>query len=341
MSETIELLRRLGLADDADHSWVRNAGGDPGRIAAMHGRQVEVMVVTHSGLEHRTLDLSRSLATTPVTGDWVVVDEERILSLGGRTTNLSRPDPSGHGVQVLAANIDHVMLVLPLEHGLNLKSLERLAVMAWDSGATPLTVLTKADTVADPTDALLQASLAAPGVEIILTSSVSGLGLERLREIMTGGTTTTMLGASGAGKTSLLNALEGRSEKVREVNASGEGRHATTWRRLYQMASGGVLLDLPGIRSLELIASDEGVDETFVEIARAAQRCRFRNCEHVNEPGCAVLADVANGEIPQRRLDNWRKIRREMAHQERKGDSVAMAEQRAQWKSMSKIRRAR
>lgn len=261
--------------------------------------------------------------------------------LAGRTTNLSRPDPSGHGVQVLAANIDVVMLVLPLEHGLNRKALERLAVMAWDSGALPVTVLTKADTVADPSVAALEAAEAAPGIEVVVTSAETGVGLERLREIMAPGTTTTMLGASGAGKTSLLNALEGRAEKTREVTASGEGRHTTTARRLYQVSSGGVLLDIPGIRSLDLIATAEGVDDTFVEIASAAEECRFRDCGHTDEPGCAVLAGLESGEITRARLESRRRIRREMAYQERKGDASAMAEQRAQWKSVSKARRAR
>lgn len=337
----MKVLSHVGLGEYSDHSWLDATPGTPGRIVAMHGHQVEVLLAVGDKLEHRRIDLSHRLTTTPVAGDWVIVHNDRIVHLGERSTTLSRPDPGGHGTQVLATNIDNVLLVVPLEHGLNTKALERLTVMAWESGATPLVVLTKADTVADPSDALLQASSAAPGVEVVLTSSVSGLGLDRLREIMVAGTTTTMLGASGAGKTSLLNALEGRTEKVGEVDASGEGRHTTTWRRLYQMTSGGVLLDVPGIRSLDLIASEDGVDETFVEIAEAAERCRFRDCQHMTEPGCEVQAAVSAGDITQERLDSWRKIRREMAYHERKGDKAAMAQQRAEWKAMTKNSRAR
>lgn len=341
MSELENLLTQLGMPVGADLDWSTTADGRPGRIVAMHGRQVEVIAVNAGALEHVVLDLSRNLPTTPVTGDWVMINADRVLALGGRTTNLSRPDPSGQGVQVLAANIDHVMIVLSLERGLNLKSLERLSVMAWDSGAVPITVLAKADTVDNSAQAVAQAELAAPGTEIILTSSVTGRGLERLREIMAVGTTTTMLGASGAGKTSLLNALEDKSEKVREVNTSGEGRHATSARRLYQLSSGGVLLDLPGIRSLDLLATDEGMEETFVEIAESARHCRFHDCEHGTEPGCAVQESVKAGDILQRRLDNWHKIRREMSYQERKGDAALMAKQRAEWKNMTKSHRSR
>jgi ribosome biogenesis GTPase len=336
--ETNHGLATLGMPESMDLSWTADIEGRPGRVTVVHGAQAEVLLVNESGeLKELLLPLSRSLATTPVAGDWVLADESRIVALGPRMTNLSRPDPSGVGAQVLAANIDYVMMVLPLERGLNVGALERLAVMAWDSGATPLTVLTKADLAADLTDVTEAAAQAAPGVEVLLTSSVTGTGLDRLREIMASGTTTTMLGASGAGKTSLLNAIDGRAEKVLTVSAAGEGRHATTSRRLYRMSSGGVLLDVPGIRSLDLIASDQGVDETFTEIYDASQHCRFRDCSHTTEPDCAVLAAVADGTIEERRLNNWRKIHREMAYQERRGDAAAMSEQRADWKSMTKL----
>ncbi|OIH99926.1 MULTISPECIES: ribosome small subunit-dependent GTPase A [unclassified Curtobacterium] len=331
-------LTALGMPDGMDLTWTTAAEGRAGRVTVVHGAQAEVLLAKDSGeLEEVLLPLSRSLATTPVAGDWVLADGSRITALGPRTTNLSRPDPSGVGAQVLAANIDHVLMVLPLERGLNVGALERLTVMAWDSGATPLTVLTKADLATDLGGATDAAAQAAPGVEVVLTSSVTGTGLDRLREIMVSGTTTTMLGASGAGKTSLLNAIDGRSEKVLGVSPAGEGRHATTSRRLYRLSTGGVLLDVPGIRSLDLIASDHGVDETFAEIHDASQRCRFRDCSHTTEPDCAVLAAVVDGTIEARRLANWRKIHREMAYQERRGDAAAMSEQRAEWKSMTKL----
>ena len=137
-----------------------------------------------------------------------------------------------------------------------------------------------------------------------------------------------MLGASGAGKTSLLNALEGSDEETRTVNRSGEGRHATTTRKLYRLSSGGVLLDIPGIRLLDLMVGQEGVDETFSDIGRIALDCRFRDCAHNGDLGCAVEAAVAAGELGAQRLENWRLIQAELAHQEHRRSPEEMAKQR-------------
>lgn len=353
MTQTTALLRRLGLPERAELRWLSRdstdredpaallSGAHPGRVVAMHGARADVLLARNDRLEYHVLGLSPTLAATPITGDWVLAGEERILDLAVRHTTLSRPDPRGTGVQILAANIDHILLVLSLEHEPSLGALERLAVLAWDSGAQPLTVLTKADTVADPAAMQRAVSDTVPGMEVLLTSAVTGLGLNRLREIMAPGTTTTMLGASGAGKTSLLNALEGRAEPVREVGAAGQGRHTTTSRQLYPLTDGGMLLDLPGIRSLDLLASEEGVDETFAEITEAAKKCRFGDCTHTVEPGCAVLAAVEAGDISRRRLISWQRIHREIVYRDRRGDAEALARQHAQWRAESRRRRSR
>jgi len=179
---------------------------------------------------------------------------------------------------------------------------------------------------------MLEVQALAPGAEVATTSSVDGRGLAQVRSRLGRGVTATRLGASGVGKTSLLNALEGHEERTREVGRGGAGRHATTTRRLYRLSSGGVLLDLPGIRSLDLLATDDAINETFADIAELAEDCRFRDCQHDGEPACAVASAIAAGGLDERRLDSWRAIRREMAYQERRNDPAKVAAQRAEWK---------
>lgn len=329
--------------------WRRDDGVDflvdharPGRVSVMHGSSVEVIWLPDDTTEQTDVfDLNRNLNLRPVAGDWVSIRSGSVVNVGARRTCLSRPDPNEKDIQVLAANIDTVLIVLPIDRGVNLKVLERLSVMAWDSGADPLVVLTKSDGADDVRRAVEVAEQAAPGMAVLVTSAVDGTGLEELRARMGSGSTTTMLGASGVGKTSLLNALEGRDEAVRDVSRDGAGRHTTTTRKLYRLRSGGVLLDLPGIRSLDLHASDEAVGETFADIVALAQGCRFRDCTHAGDHGCAVEPAVATGELPLRRLESWRAIRREMAYQERRNDPAAMAAQREEWKRATKATRAR
>ncbi len=332
-------------------------GQRPGRVSIVHGGRAEVIWFPDDAPVERSFQLRHDLRVIPVAGDWVAVSGDEIRDVRERHTCLSRPDPNGRDVQVLAANIDLVLIVLPIDRGLNPKNLERLSVMAWDSGAEPLVLLTKADAAVAPEAEVAEAERLAPGVEVILTSSVDGRGLDRVRARLGRGTTATMLGASGAGKTSLLNALNafgsfggvdgaegadapgGRVEPTREVRRDGAGRHTTTTRRLYRLAGGGVLLDLPGIRSLDLLAGDDAVQETFADIALLAQDCRFRDCGHDAEPGCAVTEAVESGTLEARRLASWRAIRRELAYLERRNDPLKMAAHRAEWKAIAKSNR--
>jgi ribosome biogenesis GTPase len=326
-SRVERVLRTLGKTD-LDHLDVAD-GLHVGRVSIVHGAHAEVIWCRSDGQEEiSTCQYATNLNLRPVAGDWVSLRDKYIVAVLERRNALRRPDPNLRDVQILAANLDLVLLVVPIDRGLNVRMLERFAVMAFDSGAVPIVVLTKADETDDARALEIQTELTVPGVDIVITSSRSGEGIERLRELLHEGVTAVMLGASGAGKTSLLNALEGRDETTLSVSSSGEGRHATTTRKLYQLSSGGVLLDIPGIRLVDLNSGQDGVDETFSDIAEIAVRCRFRDCSHNGDEGCAVVAAVDSGDLPASRLENWRLIQSGIAQQAQRRDFATQAAKR-------------
>ncbi len=321
------VLRTLGKTD-LDKLPI-DEGMNLGRVSIVHGSHAEVIWCHDDGREElSTCQFATNLNLRPVAGDWVTLRDGYIVAVLRRRSALRRPDPNLRDVQILAANLDLVLLVVPIDRGLNVRMLERFAVMAFDSGARPLVVLTKADGTSDATALEIQTELAVPGVDIVTTSSLSGEGIEQLRRLLHEGVTAVMLGASGAGKTSLLNALEDRDEATLSVSSSGEGRHATTTRKLYRLSSGGVLLDIPGIRLVDLMSGQDGVDETFSDISEIATRCRFRDCAHNGDEGCAVQAAVDSGELPASRLENWRLIQSQMSNQTRRRDPATSAAKR-------------
>ena len=310
----VGVLRTLGLGEASDV--IFSTDSNPGRVSIVHGTTADVIWCDESGAESTTTSqFATALNLSPVAGDWVSVRDGYVTSVSPRTTELRRPGATPGDVQVLAANIDVVLVVLPIDRELNILMLERLAVMAFDSGARPVVVLTKSDGSHVVEAVVEEASDAVPGVEVMTTSSASGHGIEKLRAILHQGVTAVMLGASGAGKTSLLNALEGSSELTASVSRSGEGRHVTTTRRLYRLSSGGVLLDIPGIRLLDLTIGQQGLDDAFADITELARNCKFSDCAHSGDDGCAVEAAVASGELSPRRLESWRTIRDEMIQQ--------------------------
>lgn len=320
-------LRSLGRTD-LDDVAVR-PGQNLGRVSIVHGASAEVLWCRDDGTEElSTCQFATNLDLSPVAGDWVALRAGHVVAVIERRNALRRPHPNKRDAQVLAANLDLVMLVVPIDRGLNVRMLERFAVMAFDSGARPVVVLTKADGSRDVAAHQDATVLAVPGVDVVTTSSRSGEGLEQLRAMLREGVTAVMLGASGAGKTSLLNALEDRDETTLSVSPSGEGRHATTTRKLYKLSSGGVLLDIPGIRLVDLMSDQEGVDETFSDIAEIAAQCRFRDCRHNGDEGCAVLAAVDSGLLAQSRLKNWRLIQSSVAGQTRRRDPGTQAAKR-------------
>jgi ribosome biogenesis GTPase len=275
------------------------------------------------------------------TGDWVAVEPDGnpryVRSYLPRRTAFVRSTSSKRSEgQILAANVDHAVVAVSLAMELDLGRIERFLALAWESGAQPVVVLTKADLV--PEAATLghlveDVETAAPGVPVFAVSSATGEGLDILEAVLAGGTAV-LLGQSGAGKSTLANALLG--EDVMDVRATrdmdGKGRHTTTTRNLLALPGGGVLIDTPGLRGVGLWDAGSGVGQVFSEIEQFAADCRFQDCAHVAEPGCAVLAAVDSGELPERRLDSYRKLMRENQRIVAKTDARVRAEIRRDWK---------
>ncbi|MFE0883579.1 ribosome small subunit-dependent GTPase A [Streptomyces rochei] len=283
------------------------------------------------------------------TGDWVAVEPDGnpryVRTYLPRRTAFVRSTSSKRSEgQILAANVDHAIVAVSLTVELDLARVERFLALAWESGAQPLVVLTKADLVPDPVTLahLVQdVETSAPGVTVLAVSAALGEGLDVLAAVVGGGTAV-LLGQSGAGKSTLANALLG--EDVMDVQATrdvdGKGRHTTTTRNLLVMPGGGVLIDTPGLRGVGLWDAGGGVGQVFAEIEELARDCRFHDCAHESEPGCAVLAAIDDGELPERRLESYRKLMRENQRIVAKTDARLRAEIRKEWKRRGAIGKA-
>lgn len=312
-------------------------------IQAILGRVVRVertnCLVATSGAVVRARPHTRA-GTAPAAGDWVAAARQpgsdlEIIEVLPRHSELARRAPEdreGTGVQVLAANIDLLALTAPLDRPSSLNRLERMLVLAWESGARPLVVLTKADLAAasDIEPTLAEVERAALGVEIVVTSATTGLGIPTLRALAAS-STVAFLGPSGAGKSTLVNALIGETvQETGDVRAADHrGKHTTTSRDLIPLPGGGVLLDTPGLRSLGLLDPEAGMASTFSDIEELAKQCQFSDCSHGREPACAVLESVRAGALSARRLDSYIKLQRELLYERRRmGDRDAVAARR-------------
>jgi ribosome biogenesis GTPase / thiamine phosphate phosphatase len=220
--------------------------------------------------------------------------------------------------------------------------LERMLAVAWQSGAAPLVLLTKSDIATDAADVASDVASAAPGVDVLTCSSVTGDGLHDLRELLGAGTTLALLGSSGAGKSSLVNALVGADVlTTKQIRDDGRGRHTSVRRELVLLPDGGgAVIDTPGLRGVGLFDADEGLAATFADIEELATQCRFSDCRHESEPDCAVLAAIDAGTLPARRLESWRKLLREQAWMAARKDARLRAEQLKVWKQRTKASRS-
>ncbi|MER7921809.1 ribosome small subunit-dependent GTPase A [Streptomyces sp. NPDC096057] len=314
----------------------------PGRVIRVDRGQCDVVTADGTLRADTAFVTPNDPLRVVCTGDWVAVDPDGSTPryvrtyLPRRTAFVRSTSSKRSEGQILAANVDHAIVAVPLTGDLDLGRIERFLALAWESGARPLVVLTKADLVPDPVTLsyLVQdVETAAPGVPVLAVSAATGEGTDVLAAVAAGGTSV-LLGQSGAGKSTLANALLG--EDVMDVQVTrdvdGKGRHTTTTRNLLALPGGGVLIDTPGLRGVGLWDAQTGVGQVFAEIAELASRCRFHDCAHTAEPGCAVLAAVDSGTLPERRLDSYRKLMRENQWIVAKTDARMRAELRRDWK---------
>ncbi|MEU2559968.1 ribosome small subunit-dependent GTPase A [Streptomyces longispororuber] len=315
----------------------------PGRVVRVDRGSCD-LVVTEEGVirADTTYVTPHDPLRVICTGDWAAVDapggDPRYVRdyLPRRTSFVRSTSSKRSEGQILAANVDHAVVAVSLAAELDLGRVERFLALAWESGAQPVVVLTKADLVPDATALayLVQdVETAAPGVPVLPVSAAYGDGVDVLTAVVGGGTCV-LLGPSGAGKSTLANALAGAD--VMEVQAiravDGKGRHTTTTRNLIPLPGGGVLIDTPGLRGVGLYDAGSGVGQVFAEIEELAQGCRFHDCAHVAEPGCAVLAALEDGSLHERRLDSYRKLLRENQRIVAKTNARMRAEMRKEWK---------
>ncbi|GAB2930432.1 ribosome small subunit-dependent GTPase A [Nonomuraea fastidiosa] len=335
-------------------------GTVPARVSRVDRGAAEVIAADGQHHVKYGARVRRASAADPVAlpcvGDWVALtwlpegryELDEVLP---RTTAFVRGGVSRDSVgglsgdgqgQVLAANVDIVFVAEPSMHSTDFADLgriERLVALAWESGGTPVVLVTKSDLFDKGLDDLLaDVRTAAPGVDVHAVSSLKGDGVELVAGYLEGSRTAVILGPSGAGKSTLVNALAGETVmETQQVRAAdGRGRHTTVHRELIPLPGGGLIIDTPGIRRVGLYDIGDGVDRVFSDIDALAAGCRFGDCGHDSEPGCAVLAAVENGDLPERRLHSWRKLQREALWMAARTDARLRKEQQNRWKVIHK-----
>ena len=322
-----------------------NLPGIPARVTAVHKERYEV--VCQHGITHARLKTKEYFVDTqdfPTTGDFVMVNyiengDSQIIATLPRRTVFSRREPGPiPRDQAVAANFDFCVILQSLNHDFNPKRLERYLTLAWQSGAEPVILLTKADLVEDYWDYLTQVDRIAAGVKTCVVSARTGFGLDRLHAYLQPGKTLVFLGSSGVGKSSLVNALAG--EAVMKVNSIREddskGRHTTTHRQLLRLKSGVMIIDTPGMRELGMWEAAEGLSDAFSDVEGYLGRCRFSDCRHEREPGCAIKAAIAAGELDIARWESYQKLSGEAV------DRDEMMRRKHEWsKGVAKFTRQR
>ena len=318
----------------------------PARVLADYGAEYLV----HDGETSLRAVPSRNLRNDggplPAVGDWVALKHRdpaaAIHAMVERRTKFSRKVAHLETKeQVLAANVD-VAFVVASAQDVNARRIERYLTMAWQSGAAPVVVLTKSD-IADSIDELrFELESAAVGTPVLVTSAITGDGVEALAERLRPARTGVLLGPSGAGKSTLINCMTGLElMKTRDVHRSGEGRHMTSHRELVQLPDGGMIIDTPGLREAQLWVGEDGLGSLFEDIEEIAAGCRFSDCDHRSEPGCAIKSAIAKGNLDEARLESYRKLQRELRSVAARSDARIRIEERRKWKQIAMSNKVR
>lgn len=351
-------LQRYGWNDFIEANFYEHAeqGYVPGRIALEYNQfyrvwteQGELLAEITGKLKHE----AGSRSELPAVGDWVAL---RLIEQAGQKAKATihavlprrsrfarKTKGSKTEEQIVGANIDIIFLVTSLNQDFNPRRIERYLAIAWDSGASPVVLLTKTDLCDDVAEKRAAVEAVAGGAPVYSVCSIKGEGLEELEQYFTSGKTVALIGSSGAGKSTLINRLIGHERQaVKEIREHDDrGLHTTRHRELILMPNGALVLDTPGMRELQLWDADEGLETTFEDIEEIAANCYFSNCQHETEPRCAIQKTLSDGTLDGQRFENYLKMQKELNHLVRRQDQFAQRIERNRWKKLTKEAEAR
>jgi len=321
-------------------------GFRPARVVREHKERYQV--ITDSGeftaeITGKMRHLAVSRLDYPAVGDWVAITafpEQGSAIIHALLPRKSQFVRKAAGIktdeQVVAANIDILFIVMGLDLDFNPRRLERYLTSAWDSGARPVILLNKSDLCEDLEEKLAAIESSAVGIDCLPVSATNKNGIEQVRSLIKSGETAAFVGSSGVGKSTIINALLGEERLLtQQIRASdGRGRHTTTWRELIMLPDGGIVIDNPGIRQLKLWTEGDSLEGSFEDIEQLSRECRFGDCTHVTEPGCAILEAIENGTLDPGRYRNYLKMRKELEYLDQRRDGVARMNKEAKWKAI-------
>jgi ribosome biogenesis GTPase / thiamine phosphate phosphatase len=333
---------------ESEFASYKQQGYTLGRVALEHKRMYRIWTENGEPLcevSGKFAFMANGREDYPAVGDWVVLQERpnenkgTIHAVLPRSSKFSRKSAGlATEEQIVAANVDAIFLVNSLNEDLNLRRMERYLLLTWESGANPVIILSKADLCEDIERKIAEVESVALGVPVIAISAIEKSGIENLQKYLQPGKTVALLGSSGVGKSTITNILLGVDKQtVQEIRSDDDkGKHTTTHREMILLPNGAILIDTPGMRELQLWEGSEGISESFADIESLTEICRFRDCKHEEEPGCAVQKAIENGKLPDERLTSYKKLLKELAYLERKVDKKAQSEEKKHWKNITK-----